>query len=191
MRTRPRRSSSTSCAPWSPWRATSCSSRSRCTNTPNGARLRDEPDAAEPFAREVRRLAPFFPVIAGRVREPFEWRDHPFERDDWVMLDLYGTNRDEAAFEGAGAFRPERHGPPSLDPPAPFGGLEPAAPAPQGAGPHAETHRCPGEFMTVAVMRDVARRLAAMDYAVPEQDLAVDLSAMPTLPASGFRLVRK
>lgn len=153
-------------------------------------RLRADAHLAEPFAREVRRLAPFFPVIAGRVLEPFEWRGHAFARDDWVVLDLYGTNRDAIAFDDADAFLPERHGPPSLDPQAPFGGLEPDAPAPQGAGDHHATHRCPGEFMTVAIMREAALRLAALDYAVPDQDLSIDLAAMPALPASGFRLKR-
>src|SRR5699024_10043591 len=30
------------------------------------------------FVQEVRRLAPFFPAIGGRVAEPFEWRGHRF-----------------------------------------------------------------------------------------------------------------
>jgi fatty-acid peroxygenase len=48
----------------------------------------------EPFVQEVRRLTPFFPVIAGVAREAFASRDYKFQKGDRFVLDLYGTDRD-------------------------------------------------------------------------------------------------
>ena len=142
-------------------------------------RLSGEPDPGDlrRFVQEVRRTAPFFPVIAGTVREPFAWRGHAFEEGDWVMLDLYGTNRDAGVWDEPDAFRPER-----------FEGREPGPfdMVPQGGGDFLADHRCPGECLTIRLMEEAARLLLATPYDVPEQDLTVDLTRMPALPASGF-----
>jgi len=132
------------------------------------------------FVSEVRRLAPFFPYIGGRVREPFAWRDHRFERGDWVLLDIYGTNRHPAAWNRPDSLRPERF----LDAvPDSFAFI------PQGGGDVAETHRCPGETITTELMKRAAFLLAAcMRYDLPPQDLSVDRSRIPAIPASGYRL---
>lgn len=77
-----------------------------------------------------------------------------------------------------GAFRPER-----------FHDREPEAfdLIPQGAGNHHAGHRCPGEWITIAVMKAAVRLLTgAMRYDVPAQDLRIDLSRMPAVPASRF-----
>jgi fatty-acid peroxygenase len=133
-------------------------------------------EAVEAFVQEVRRFYPFFPLVGGRVLAAFTWRGHRFERDDWVLLDLYGTLHDERLWEDPGAFRPER-----------FRSREPGAfdLIPQGAGDHHTGHRCPGEWITIAVMKAAVRLLTgAMRYEVPEQDLRVDPSRMPAVPAS-------
>ncbi|WGR93120.1 hypothetical protein MTX20_35880 [Bradyrhizobium sp. ISRA435] len=57
-------------------------------------RLRSDDAFVEPFVQEVRRLAPFFPVVAGVARRNFAWRDYEFRDGDRFILDLYGTNRD-------------------------------------------------------------------------------------------------
>jgi fatty-acid peroxygenase len=133
------------------------------------------------FVQEVRRLSPFFPFIGGRVRRPFEWRGYSFPKGTWVILDLYGTNRDPRSWKDPAAFRPDRFA---------------AAPnafefVPQGAGDAAATHRCPGEEMTVRLMKTAVRLLLdTMRYEVPDQDLSVDLSHFPALPKSGFVIAR-
>lgn len=44
-----------------------------------------------------------------------------------------------------------------------------------------------GEWITIAVMKAAVQMLAgAMEYVVPPQDTTIDLSRIPTLPASGF-----
>ncbi|MGQ9365793.1 cytochrome P450 [Azospirillum sp. ST 5-10] len=132
----------------------------------------------ERFVQEVRRFYPFFPVIGGRVRQPFDWRGRHFAEGAWVLLDLYGTNHDVRIWEDPGAFRPER-----------FRGREIGAFAlvPQGGGGFEAGHRCPGEWITIAVMKTLVGLLVGgIRYTVPAQDLSVDLARMPAVPASGF-----
>jgi fatty-acid peroxygenase len=91
---------------------------------------------AELFVQEVRRFYPFFPFIGGRVREPFDWHGHHLESGTWVMLDVYGTDRDQRLWTNPGAFQPER-----------FRDWDGSAFnfIPQGGGNHFTTHRCAGE----------------------------------------------
>jgi fatty-acid peroxygenase len=134
----------------------------------------------EPFVEEVRRYYPFFPVIGGRVREPFRWHGHRFEIGDWVLLDLYGTDHDRKSFSEPERFSIRR-------------GLSWREQSwrfvPQGGGDVHKTHRCPGEMAVVELMKTVLRLLTrSITYEVPPQDLSMDLSRMPTLPKSGFRM---
>jgi fatty-acid peroxygenase len=45
-------------------------------------------DYVQLFVHEVRRSDPFFPFVAGRVRNGFDWRGYHFARGTWVLLDL-------------------------------------------------------------------------------------------------------
>lgn len=133
------------------------------------------------FVQEVRRLSPFFPFIGGRVRRPFEWRGYAFPKGRWVIFDLCGTNRDPRSWQDPAAFRPERF----ADAPNAFEFV------PQGAGDASATHRCPGEELTVRLMKTAVRLLLDRTrYVVPDQDLSVNLSRFPALPRSGFVISR-
>jgi fatty-acid peroxygenase len=93
-------------------------------------------------------------------------------------MGLYGTNRDPRSWENPEAFRPER-----------FRGLAigPYEFIPQGGGAHADTHRCPGEWVTMGQMKIITRLLVReMRCVVPDQDLGIDLGRLPALPNSGF-----
>ncbi len=139
-------------------------------------------DDIRPFVQEVRRTTPFFPVIGARAREAVEWHGHRFAIGDWVVLDLYGTNHHPALWEEPASFRPERF----RDWPG-----DPFTLIPQGAGAFENDHRCPGEWLTIALMEEGVRLLArAIRYEVPPQDLRVRLSQMPALPRSGM-IIRK
>jgi fatty-acid peroxygenase len=130
------------------------------------------------FVQEVRRVAPFFPLISGRTKEAFSWNGHDFAEGDWAMLDLYGTNRDARAWDRPDAFEPDRF--------RDWDG-DPFTLVPQGGGDVREDHRCPGEKLTIALMEVAVRFLTReVDYEVPEQDLHVALWRMPALPRSGF-----
>jgi fatty-acid peroxygenase len=137
----------------------------------------DEEDL-EGFVQEVRRYYPFFPVIGGRVRHPFIWRGHAFKTNDWVLLDLYGTDHDQGVWRQPHEFRPERFRAWQGDPNSLI---------PQGGGPYDTGHRCPGEGITIALMTQAVRMLTLeMSYSVPPQDLAIRLDRMPALPNGGF-----
>ncbi len=143
------------------------------------ARLGDAgPDKDKAICEEVRRLYPFFPLIGGRVMEPFDWRGRHFDADDWVLLDLYGTNRDPAAWDSPEEFRPERHVEPH----------ETDAMVPQGGGDYLQNHRCPGEWLTVALMAQALPLLRALNYSVPDQDLRIPHDEFPPWPRDGMRI---
>ncbi|MFD1910826.1 cytochrome P450 [Halodurantibacterium flavum] len=130
------------------------------------------------FVQEVRRYYPFFPGIGGRVARPFDWHGHLFRTGQWVLLDLYGTNHHPDLWENPQAFRPERFRDWADD----GHNL-----IPQGAGDFLRGHRCPGEWLTIALMEETVRLLSReVDYDVPAQNLEVRMTAMPALPQSGF-----
>lgn len=130
------------------------------------------------FVQEVRRTSPFFPLITGRVREGFDWRGRRFSEGDWVMLDLYGTNHDGRIWQRPEEFDPERF--------RNWSG-NPFTLIPQGGGDFIEGHRCPGEWITIELMRTAVRFLTReIDYDVPAQDLGLGLARMPAAPRSGF-----
>lgn len=135
------------------------------------------PDYAEMFVQEVRRLYPFFPVVGARTRSAFSWNGYRFPRGQLVLLDLYGTNHDARIWEGPDEFNPERFRQWDGDP---YNFI------PQGGGDHHLHHRCPGEWITIALMKVALNRLARLSYDVPPQDLRIDWSRLPALPRSRF-----
>lgn len=136
----------------------------------------------ERFVHEVRRFYPFFPMVAARVREDFEWRGYHFERGTQTLLDLYGTNRDPRIWQDPGAFRPDRFRDWTQSP---------YTFIPQGGGHHAAHHRCAGEWVTIELLKLAVHTLCAkLTYDVPAQDLRVPLNRIPTFPKSGFVIER-
>lgn len=140
-------------------------------------RTGDEEDL-ELFVQEVRRFYPFFPFAAARVRTSFSWKGYRFPEGWRTILDLYGTNHDARSWDDPDTFRPER-----------FREWDENAYdfIPQGGGDPSTGHRCPGEWITIALMKRALRLLTeSMSYEVPNQDLRMPLSQMPALPNSGF-----
>ena len=148
--------------------------------------LHEHPEAAawleqDPIARtaafvdEVRRYYPFFPVIGGRVRSPFRWREHDFDHGDWVLLGLHATNHDARIWGDPERFKPERF-------------IKRASSGfdliPQGAGEHARDHRCPGEWFTIELIGRALTALRETSYRVPDQQIDVPEDRFPTLPRS-------
>jgi fatty-acid peroxygenase len=132
------------------------------------------------FAQEVRRYYPFFPFVSGTAREKLEWKGHTFKAGQWALFDLYGTNHDGRIWKDPESFNPAR-----------FRGWrpDPHSLVPQGAGDAAAGHRCPGEDITIDLIRRAVRALTAeAGISVPAQDLSIDLTRMPALPRSGFIL---
>jgi fatty-acid peroxygenase len=91
------------------------------------------------------------------------------------MLDIYGTNHDERTWPNPGAFDPDRF---KLWDRSPYNFIA------QGGGDHIVNHRCPGEWITIELMKMAVRFLALeLRYEVPQQDLRIDFRHLPALPA--------
>jgi len=132
------------------------------------------------FVQEVRRFYPFFPVTAARVKQDFEWDGFAFEQGTLVLLDLYGTNHDPALWTEPEQFNPDR-----------FKGWteSPFTFIPQGGGDVDFGHRCAGEHVTIAIMREtIDVFLNRYRYEVPSQDLSYSFVDLPSLPKSGLVL---
>jgi len=130
------------------------------------------------FVQEIRRYYPFTPFIGARVRKDFIWNQCHFSKGTLVLLDAYGTNHDSRIWHNPNDFQPER-----------FkkwkGSLFDFIP--QGGGKPSTGHRCPGEGITVAVIKTSLDFLVnKIEYEVPKQDLSYNLAIIPTLPESGF-----
>ncbi|WP_110929718.1 cytochrome P450 [Bacillus massiliglaciei] len=133
---------------------------------------------AEWFCQEVRRFYPFAPFLGAGVRKDFMWKDYHFKAGQMVLLDLYGTNHDPRLWTDPEIFKPERFENWS-------GGLFDLIP--QGGGDPRKGHRCPGEGITLEIMKiSVELLVNEMEYEVPNQDLHYSLARMPSLIESGF-----
>jgi fatty-acid peroxygenase len=142
-------------------------------------RLWADDDWLEPFVEEVRRISPFFPFIGGIARADFDWRGETIPKGAWMLLDLYGGNHHPASFAEPFRFEPERR----LswrDQSYSF--------IPQGAGPVRETHRCPGERVTVEIMKAATAFLAcSLTYRLRPVG-SLPMTRYPAIPREGLRL---
>ncbi|MDD3173017.1 MAG: cytochrome P450 [Herbinix sp.] len=130
------------------------------------------------FTQEIRRYYPFGPFLGAKVRGDFKWQNHSFQKDDLVLLDLYGTNHDKMIWKDPNTFQPE-HFEHREDNPFDF--------IPQGGGDYKTGTRCPGEPLSVELMKISIKFLVNnLEYQVPLQDLSYSLRRLPTLPKSKF-----
>jgi fatty-acid peroxygenase len=104
----------------------------------------------ESLADELRRFYPFVPMLSAKVRCPATVAGHRLRRGHRVLLDVYGTLHDPQGWAAPDEFRVERF----VD-----GDPDPYAYCPQGGGDPAETHRCPGERVTIELIKAAARHL--------------------------------
>jgi len=132
------------------------------------------------FVQEVRRFYPFTPFVGAVVKQDFNWKGHEFKAGNTVLLDVYGINHDSRLWDSPFAFMPERFEDRQYDP---------FAFVPHGGGDPAIGHRCPGESITVEIMKATLDFLAnQIDYSVPPQDLQYDMARIPARVESGFVL---
>lgn len=139
---------------------------------------------ATAFGEEVRRTTPLFPVIGGTAARRLTWKGAEIAEGDWVLLDLFATDRHPGEWEDAWRFDPRRHLAAASIPPGhlPLQAEGTAHIVAQGDGPMTTGHRCPGEPSTRHLLAVAVQRLAAADWSVPRQDLRVDLSRLPATP---------
>lgn len=133
------------------------------------------------FAHEVRRYYPFSPIMAAKVRSPFEFDGIKFDKGVLVMLDIYATNHHENAWKNPGAFYPERFE--NWDNKKAFNFIL------QGSNAININHKCTGEWVTTRLTTTALQLLNEnMQYTVPDQDLTVDISRLPVVPQSRFKI---
>ncbi|MEU5806500.1 cytochrome P450 [Streptomyces sp. NPDC047718] len=142
----------------------------------SGRQLRDLSTA---FAHEVRRFYPFVPFVGGVAARDLTWQGVRIDQGTMVLLDVYGHHHDAGLWHNPYHFTPARF---TADPDAVDRLVA------QGGGDPALGHRCPGEDITVSVLAAFVGELAHLDPEVPDQDLTIPLSRIPTRPHSGFVL---
>jgi fatty-acid peroxygenase len=128
------------------------------------------------FGHEARRLYPFVPALAGRIKRPVRVDGMDLAAGDRIVLDVFGTDHDPQLWEDPEGFHPDR-----------FVGHDPDAYSylPQGGGDPAEGHRCPGEPLTVRMLAETIGVLAELDLRLVSRP-AYDPRRMPTRPDRGL-----
>lgn len=135
---------------------------------------------ATAFAHEVRRCAPFVPMLAATATQRSSLHGVQVAVGQRLFLDVRGTNLDARRWSDAAEFDPGR-----------FLGVDALGCehfVPQGGGDPAAGHRCPGEQVTVGLLAVTISFLASLPAHLPEQDLSWSLRRLPTMPRSGVEL---
>lgn len=136
-------------------------------------------DYADYFVQEVRRFYPFFPFVGGIVRQPFSWQGYDFTPGLRVLLDIYGSNRDPREWDRPTCFKPERFAQ-RTDDSYTF--------IPQGGGDVLFNHRCAGEWITTALMKQAVLILTQLRYQVVTSGVELLLHRMPAVLSPEFTI---
>jgi fatty-acid peroxygenase len=136
---------------------------------------------ATAFAQEIRRTAPFVPMLPGWAVTDVELDGRRLRAGGRVLLDILGTNADDRSWPRADRFDPER-----------FVGVDDyealAAFVPHGGAGVATGHRCPGEKLAIAGLAAAVAALSDPRVTVLGAGLRVNRRRLPTKPASGGRV---
>jgi len=133
------------------------------------------------FAQEVRRTAPFVPLLPSWAIRDVELDGERVTAGGRVVLDILGTNTDDRSWEDPHTFDPER-----------FRGVEDyealAAFIPHGGAGVTTGHRCPGEKIAIAGLAAAIAVLSDPRLSILDSGLTVNRRRLPTKPASGARV---
>ncbi len=133
------------------------------------------------FAHELRRTAPFVPMLPAEAIRDLELDGQHVPAGGTVFIDVLGTDLDDASWSTAASFDPER-----------FVGVDDVesieAFVPQGGGRPSTGHRCPGEKVTLSTLTSAIAALSDPRVIIEGEGLEVDRRRMPTKPASGGRV---
>lgn len=133
------------------------------------------------FAQEVRRTAPFVPMLPGTAITDIEISGQRVDAGGRVVLDILGTNTDDRSWAHPLRFDPER-----------FRDVEDfeALPTfiPHGGADVRTGHRCPGEKLAIAGLSAAIAVLSDPELTIRDVGLHVNTRRLPTKPASGGRV---
>ena len=136
---------------------------------------------ATAFAQEVRRTAPFVPMLPGKAIVDVTLDGQGVPAGGRVVLDILGTNTDTESWEDPDRFAPER-----FEGADDYEGIE--AFVPHGGGDPAHGHRCPGEKLAIAALATAIATLSDPGLSINGEGLRVNRRRLPTKPASGGRV---
>ncbi|MBA8990589.1 fatty-acid peroxygenase [Curtobacterium pusillum] len=133
------------------------------------------------FAQEIRRTAPFVPMLPAWATTDVELDGERLPAGGRVLLDILGTDIDDRSWDRAEQFDPSR-----------FLGVDDyeAIPTfvPHGGADVATGHRCPGEKVAIAALATAVAALSDPRVTILDEGLEVDRRRLPTKPASGGRV---
>jgi len=142
--------------------------------------LTDGPVAVA-FAQEIRRTAPFVPMLPAWATTDVELDGERLRAGGRVLLDILGTDTDDRSWPHPERFDPSR-----------FLGVDDyeAIPTfvPHGGADVSTGHRCPGEKVALAALAAAVAALSDPRVTVLDEGLTVDRRRLPTKPASGGRV---
>ncbi|MFE5408500.1 cytochrome P450 [Microbacterium sp. NPDC056569] len=133
------------------------------------------------FAQEVRRTAPFVPLLPGWALRDIEMDAVTVPKGGRVVLDILGTDLDHRSWDHAVQFDPER-----------FRGVADyealTAFIPHGGAEVRTGHRCPGEKLAIAGLATAITVLSDPRISISGVGLRVNHRRLPTKPLSGGRI---
>jgi len=133
------------------------------------------------FAQEIRRTAPFVPMLPAWATTDIELDGERVAAGGRVVLDILGTDTDTQSWERPDEFDPERfHGVDDYEALAAF--------VPHGGGGVSTGHRCPGEKIAIAGLAAAVAALSDPRIRIVGRGLQVNRRRMPTKPRSGGRI---
>lgn len=130
------------------------------------------------FAQEIRRTAPFVPMLPATAIADIEIDGQRVTAGGRVVLDILGTNTDDRSWAHPQQFDPERF--------RDVSDFE-AIPTfiPHGGADVHTGHRCPGEKLAIAGLSAAIAVLSDPRLSIQDVGLAVNDRRLPTKPASG------
>ena len=141
--------------------------------------LKETPAMYDNFVHEVRRYYPCSPMMAATVRNEFEYEGIKFSKGVLVMLDVYATNHHEDAWKNPETFFPERF---ETTKGSVFNFNQPV-------GDTGIDYARTNEEIALRLTKTALRFLnEEVQYSVPDQDLSINMSRIPALPQSRFKL---
>lgn len=140
-------------------------------------------ELATAFAQEIRRTAPFVPMLPAWAETDIELDGQRVPAGGRVVLDILGTDTDTREWERPSSFDPER-----------FVGVDDyealRAFVPHGGADVRTGHRCPGEKLAIAGLAASIAVLSDPRIRISGRGLEVNRRRMPTKPRSGGRVRR-
>lgn len=133
------------------------------------------------FAQEIRRTAPFVPMLPAWATTDVDLDGEHLPAGGRVLLDVLGTDTDDRSWPDADRFDPTR-----------FLGVDDYEAVetfvPHGGADVATGHRCPGEKVAIAALAAAVAALSDPRVTILREGLDVDRRRLPTKPASGGRV---